>query len=148
MKKIYLTLLFNVIVLLAFGQQKVEKFVIDEKTYYGTKAIPEEILGYYQYEKDKEPIVDLKKDGTGLFQVHGVKAYPIEYWIETDEKGTIQKQTGPTGNYMMVLVLKYGSNGESGWRGANAGTYTRISVAVAKDQGYAIILGERFMPLK
>ena len=57
--------------------QSVEKFNIDNNTYYGTKAIPDEITGLYKYEKTKEPIVDIRKDGTGFLQVHDVKAYPI-----------------------------------------------------------------------
>jgi hypothetical protein len=128
--------------------QSVEKFTIDNNTYYGTKAIPDEITGLYKYEKTKEPIVDIRKDGTGFFQVHDVKAYPVEFWIETDELGNIQKQKSTVNsNYKVVLIVKYGSNGESGWRGANAGTYTRIDVGMAFDLGYAIVLGERFRKL-
>lgn len=128
--------------------QKVEQFTIDGTTYYGTKAFPEEILGYYQYEKVKEPVVEINKDGSGLFQVHGVKAYPVEYWIQTDAKGVIQKRTSETNkNYQVVLILKYGSNGESGWKGENTGKLDRIEVTLAFDQGYAIALGERFKKL-
>ena len=128
--------------------QTVEKFTVDNQIVYGTKALPQDIIGYYQYEKTKEPIVDIRKDGTGLFQVHDVKAYPVEFWIETDEKGIIKKQTSTeNSNYKVVLIVKYGSNGETGWRGANAGTYTRIDVGVAYNLGYAIVLGERFKKL-
>lgn len=128
--------------------QKVETFTINDKTYYGTKAIPEEITGFYQYEKTKEPIVDIKKDGTGQFQVHGVKAYPVEYWIETDAKGVVQKvKSEVNNNYQVVLILKYGDNGETGWKGEKNGTYDRIDVTMAFDQGYAISLGERFRKL-
>lgn len=133
---------------LTAAAQKVEQFTIDGNTYYGTKAIPKEITGFYQYEKTKEPIVDIKEDGTGLFQVHDVKAYPVEYWIETDAKGVVQKLTSETTkNYQVVLILKYGSNGEPGWRGANEGQYDRIDVTMAFDLGYAIVLGERFRKL-
>lgn len=128
--------------------QEVKKFTIDENTYYGTKAIPEEITGLYQYQKVKEPIVEINKDGTGYFQVHDVTKYPVEYWIETDEKGSMHKRKSEVNdNYQVVLILKYGSNGESGWRGANAGTYNRIEVTMAFTEGYAIILGERFRKL-
>ena len=128
--------------------QNIEKFTINNNTYFGTKAIPDEITGLYKYEKTKEPIVDIRKDGTGFFQVHDVKAYPVEFWIETDEMGNIQKQKSTVNsNYKVVLIVKYGSNGESGWRGANAGTYTRIDVGMAFDLGYAIVLGERFRKL-
>jgi hypothetical protein len=128
--------------------QSVEKFTIDGNTYYGTKAIPEEITGFYQYEKVKEPIVDIRKDGSGFFQVHDVKAYPVDYWIETDEKGTIQKVKSETNsNYQVVLILKYGSNGETGWRGAKAGSYDRIDVIMSYSTGYAVAVGERYRKL-
>jgi len=121
--------------------QNVEKFTVKENTYYGTKAIPEEITGLYKYEKDKEPIVDLKLGGTGYFQMHGVKPYPIEYWIETDVNGKIQKRTSEiNSNYIVVLIVKYGSNGESGPFGSRAGTYNRIDVAMSFDTGFAIVL--------
>ena len=125
--------------------QSVQKFTINNKTYYGTKAIPEEIKGYYQYEKTKQPIVEINEDGMGQFQKHGVKAYPVEYWVQTDENGVIQKvKSEDNNNYQVVLILLYGSNGETGWRGESAGTYDRIEATVAYDQGYVIILGERF----
>lgn len=125
--------------------QKVEKFTIENNTYYGTKAIPAEITGKYLFEKTKEPIVEINKDGTGFFQLHEVKAYPVEYWIETDEKGKIHMRKSETNtNYQVVLILKYGSNGESGWKGDKVGTFDRIEVTVAYNLGYAIVLGERF----
>lgn len=140
--------LFIFMIFTSFMSAQVEKFTIADKTYYGTKAIPEEITGKYWYEKSKEPIVEINIDGTGYFQVHDVKSYPVEYWIETDASGTIQKRKSETNNnYQVVLILKYGSNGESGWKGANAGKYDRIDVTMAFDQGYAIVMGERVRKL-
>lgn len=145
-------LLFIFTVCIAFvataAAQKVERFTVDGNTYYGTKAIPDEIIGFYQYEKTKQPIVEVKKDGMGQFQVHDVPAYPAEFWIQTDEKGKIQMRKSETNkNYQVVLIFKYGSNGESGWKGEKAGKYDRIEATVAYDQGYVIILGERFKKL-
>lgn len=148
MKKLLITVIIIIGLVNTATSQNVEKFTINGNTFYGTKAIPEEITGLYKYEKVKEPIVEINKDGTGYFQVHDVKAYPVEYWIETDEKGTIQKRKSEVNNnYQVVLILKYGNNGESGWRGANAGTYTRIEVTMAFTEGYAIVLGERYRKL-
>lgn len=145
--KPYLTALFFVLITNLLYSQT-EQFTIDGNTYFGTKAIPDEITGKYFYEKNKEPIVEIHKEGTGIFQVHDVKAYPVEYWIETDSSGTIQKRkSASNSNYQVVLILKYGSNGESGWKGANAGKYDRIEVTMAFDQGYAIVMGERFRKL-
>ena len=144
-------LLTALTVLIAFATTataQVKQFTIDGNTYYGTKAIPDEITGYYKYEKTKEPIVEINKDGSGQFQVHDVPAYPVEYWIQTDEKGKVQMRKSETNkNYQVVLILLYGSNGQSGWKGGNAGKYDRIEVTVAYDQGYAIALGERFKKL-
>lgn len=128
--------------------QNVEQFSIGGKTYYGTKAIPGEIIGLYQYEKVKEPIVRINSNGTGVFQHRDVNAYPVEFWIQTDENGTIQKRNSQVNNnYQVVLIFKYGSNGESGWQGELAGTYDMIDVAMAFDLGFAIILGERYRKL-
>lgn len=142
------TVIVCIVCAITASAQKVEQFTMDGNTYYGIKAFPEEILGYYKYEKTKEPIVEINKDGSGLFQIHDVKAYPVEYWIQTDAKGVIQKRTSENNkNYQVVLILKYGSNGESGWKGDKVGKYDRIEVTVAFDQGYAIVLGERFKKL-
>lgn len=151
MKKLLFSTLFLAMAITAFAQ-KVETFTINNNTYYGTKAIPPEIVGHYSYSKDgdKEPIVEVDKDGkNGKFQVHDVPAYPVEFWIETDATGKINvRKSDVNENYQMVLVLKYGDNGQTGWKGANKGTYDRIEVTVAKTMGYAIILGERYMKLR
>ncbi|RZJ55440.1 MAG: hypothetical protein EOO45_29375 [Flavobacterium sp.] len=131
----------------AFAQE-VKTFTIDGKTYYGTKAIPQEITGVYQYEKTKEPIVDIRQDGSGFFQTHDVPKYPVEYWIETDARGIVQKKKSETNsNYQVVLILLYGDNGEAGWKGANKGKYDRIDVVMAFDRGYGIVMGERYRKL-
>lgn len=128
--------------------QEVTNFTINDNIYYGTKAIPKEITGLYKYEKVKEPIVEINEDGTGYFQVHGVPKYPVEYWIQTDENGNIYKRKSEVNNnYQVILILKYGSNGQSGWRGAQAGTYDRIDVTMDFTEGFAIIMRERFRPL-
>lgn len=148
MKQILICVIATIGFIVSATAQQVEKFTINGNIYYGTKSIPEDIIGIYKYEKIKEPIVEIKKDGTGYFQVHEVPKYPVEYWIETDEKGTVHKRkSAANSNYQVVLILKYGSNGESGWRGANAGTYDRIEVTMAFTEGYAIVLGERFRKL-
>ena len=87
--------------------QKVEQFTVDGKTYFGTKAIPKDVIGEYKYEKTKEPIVIVREDGTGVFQVHDVKAYPVEYWIETDEKGVVQKRTAESSNNYQVVLKRF-----------------------------------------
>jgi len=128
---------------------QVKQVTIDGKTYYGTKAIPPELEGKYLYYKEKEPIVEIVKGGTGWFQVHDVPAYPVEFWIETDAKGNVQKRKSETNNnYQVVLIVLYGDNQQPGWKGANKNTYTRIEATVAYDQGYVIILGERFKPIR
>ena len=148
MKKLIIGVVMTIGLFSGTKAQEVEKFTVNENTYYGTKLIPEEIIGLYKYEKVKDPIVEINKDGTGYFQLHDVTKYPVEYWIETDEKGIIYKRKSDVNsNYQVVLILKYGSNGESGWRGAREGEYDRIDVTMAFTEGYAIILGERFRKL-
>ena len=141
LRKLFMSVITIIALAVTATAQNVEKFTIKENTYYGTKAIPEEITGIYKYEKDKEPIVEIKNNGTGYCQMHGDNPYSVEYWIETDEKGTIQKRTSEiNSNYIVVLIVKYGSNGESGPFGSRAGTYNRIDVAMSFDTGFAIVL--------
>ncbi|MCD0489918.1 hypothetical protein LPB86_16875 [Pedobacter sp. MC2016-14] len=148
MKRLSILALLLVVFTVNAVAQKVEKFTVAGNTYFGNKAIPPEITGKYWYEKSKEPIVEINKDGSGFFQVHDVKAYPVEYWIETDATGKIlKKKSNTNANYQVVLILKYGSNGETGWKGSKTGTFDRIEVTMAYDMGYAIILGERFRKL-
>ncbi|PZR15104.1 MAG: hypothetical protein DI539_18430 [Flavobacterium psychrophilum] len=147
-RQLLLAFTVGIIFVLTATAQKAEQFVFDGNTYYGTKAIPDEITGLYKYEKTKEPIVEINKDSSGKFQLHGVPEYPVEYWIQTDEKGVIHMRKSEVNkNYQVVLILKYGSNGQAGWKGEKAGQYDRIEVTVAYDQGYAIALGERFKKL-
>lgn len=147
MKKLFTIAAFVCISVSALAQ--VKEFNINGETFYGTKAIPDALLGKYLYEKTKEPIVDVQKgEMAGKFQVHDVPAYPASFWVQTDAKGVVQMEKSTVNNnYQVILILEYGSNGESGWKGNKKGTFDRIQAAVAYSMGYAIILGERFKAL-
>lgn len=45
--------LFIFMIFTSLLSAQVEKFTVADNTYYGTKAIPEEITGKYWYEKSK-----------------------------------------------------------------------------------------------
>ena len=148
MKSLILCLIASIGLFITARAQEVQKFEIKGNTHYGTKAIPEEILGLYKYEKDLEPIVEVNKDGTGFFQFHGTTKYPVEFWIETDENGNLIKyENEENSNYRTFLILKYGSNGEPVQGVDIVGTYDRIRLSMSYSLGYAIILGERFRKL-
>lgn len=143
--------LFTIVALICIcssGIAQVKKFTIDGQVYYGTKNIPEDIIGKYLYESKKEPIVDVQKgDMAGKFQVHGVPAYPASYWVQTDEKGVVQMRKSEVNkNYQVVLIMEYGDNGEAGWKGENKGKLDRIEATVNFEDNTVIILGERFKP--
>src|SRR5690606_12432428 len=91
MKQMIVLMFIAICSLNVFAQNKVETFNINGKEHYGIKTIPKELVGLYKYEKTQEPIVEINANGTGKFQVHGVTAYPTEFWIETDKSGNIQK---------------------------------------------------------
>lgn len=131
--------------------QEIEKFKLtDESERFGTKVIPADIkntiVGYYRNidNSDGKPFVELKEDNTGFVQMHGTEPYPVEYWIETDEKGEplIQKGEGNP-NYAIVLIAKFGSNGQTGVHGKYSGDTNRIAVFVDLINKKAIIYGER-----
>jgi hypothetical protein len=149
MNKLLLTLFLLAFSVAASSQVKVEKINLNGKDYTVTKDIPTEyqnILGRYKYEWGKtkeEPIVELNKDNTGLFQPHDVPAIPIKFWLDCDENGVIRKQEGVNGRYQLTLLIQYGP----GSRIYPEGTYGLMGVAVVVDKNYAVIYGERYKSL-
>jgi len=143
---------------MAMAQGKVTSIDLEGKTYTVTRDIPADIkahiLGKYLCNtKNGDPIVELRADGTGLFQRHDVPADNIEFWVDCDEQGVIRKQTGPTGNYGITLLYKYIG-------GSRDGQYDLMGVVVALDGfgtpirnrpeitgAYSAIYGERYKPI-
>lgn len=147
MKTIFLTLMF---LIFAFAGQsvsaqcEVEKINLDGKDYTVCKKLPDEIIGVYKYEETKEPIVEIKSDGTGFFQPHEVAKIPIKIWIDVDEKGEPRKEVGNKDRYRYTLLIQYGAGGGGNYK---EGDYTLLDVTMLKDQGIAMILGERIRRL-
>lgn len=145
----------SLLTLLAFifisftASAQVQKFTIDGKTYYGTKKIPDEIKGKYLYESKKAPIVNVQTgEMAGQFQPHDVPEYPASFWVQTDEKGNVQMvKSDVNKNYQVVLILEYGDNGHSGWKGDKKETFDRIEATVDYTRNVVVILGERFKPI-
>ncbi|PYS86602.1 MAG: hypothetical protein DMF62_15275, partial [Acidobacteria bacterium] len=52
------------------AQSKIETINLKGRDYTVSKDLPAEILGVYEYEDKVEPIVEIRKDGTGVFQPH------------------------------------------------------------------------------
>ena len=149
MKKAAITSLLIGFCFIAFSQNSVETINLKGKDYTVTKQIPEAqkvILGRYIYDWGKqkeEPIVELRADGTGLFQPHDVPAIPIKFWIDCDETGNIRKVEGVNGRYQITLLIQYGP----GSRIYTEGTYDLMGVTIVTDLNYAVIYGERFKKL-
>lgn len=112
--------------------------------YAVSTALPEEILGIYRYEGKGAPIVQINADGTGLFQPHGMAAIPIKIWIHIDENGAPHRQVGTEQRYRYTLLIQYGEGGDGNYP---AGKYDLIDVTMLKDEGRAIVLGERVRSL-
>ena len=109
-------------------------------SYTVSKTLPPEILGTYNYEGKGAPIVEINQDGTGLFQPHGVPAIPIKVWIDVDDKGLPRRQVGTEQRYRYTLLIQYGTGGDGNYP---AGKYDLMGITMLKDEGKAIILGER-----
>ncbi len=126
------------------AQSEVEKIELMGKTYTVSKNFPQEILGLYKYEGKGDPIVQLEKNGEGLFQPHMLNPIKIKFWIDCDENGIIRKQQGIEGRYQYTLLIQYldGNNGNY-----PVGKYDLMGVTVLKDLGRAVIYGERYKPL-
>lgn len=118
--------------------------------HFGTKEIPadilQKILGYYKYydSNNGEPYSELKENNKGFFQMHGTPAYPIEYWLEVNQKGEPLMRKGEDNpNFQIVLILKYGANIESGGGWWN-GKYDRIPVTFDIENNKVNIFSERY----
>ncbi len=112
--------------------------------YAVSKTLPEEIVGLYRYEGKGEPIVQINADGTGLFQPHGMPAIPIKIWIHMNESGVPHREVGTEQRYRYTLLVQYGEGGGGNYP---AGKYDLIGVTMLKDEGRAIVLGERIRNL-
>ena len=151
--KLFLQFIFSlagIFVIVHFNSlhaQTIEKIaVIDQVQRFGMKEIPADIknhiVDYYRNidNKDGLPYVELKNDNTGTIQVHNYKEYPIEFWLETDEKGEILIQRGVDNpNYIVVIIARYLNSSKT----ANDPEFQRIAVAMDIVNKKAIIFGER-----
>jgi len=122
----------------------VETIELMGDSYAVSKTLPEEILGLYKYEGKGDPIVQINADSTGLFQPHGMPAIPIKIWIHMDESGVPHRQVGTELRYRYTLLIQYGEGGDGNYP---AGKYDLIDVTMLKDDGRAVVLGERIRSL-
>lgn len=106
-----------------------------------SRSFPPQITGRYLYEKHGEPIIELRQDGTGLFQAHMIAPIAIRWWLKAGANGVPEKITAANGNYRYTVVLQYqNSNNLNYPSGSYASWYLDTDVA----GGCSIILGERF----
>lgn len=123
---------------------KVETINLHGTDYTVSATLPEEILGTYRYEGAGEPIVEIRKDGTGLFQPHGTPAIPIRIWIDVDADGVPRREVGTEQRYRYTLLIQYGEGGNGNYP---PGDYSLLDVTMLKDEGIATVLGERIRTL-
>lgn len=116
--------------------ERVKDFKMDGKTFFYISGAAEEgLIGEYLYEGKSEPKVLLSADGTGYFQRHMKPADEFEWWgIETNYKGEIQKVTGDTGSYKLIVAMKY-----------KDGTYKRSQVVVVPEKRTTYFMSERIL---
>lgn len=114
----------------------VKDFKMDEKTYfYISGAMEQGLVGEYLYEGKSEPKVLLSADGTGYFQRHMKPADALEWWgVETNFKGEVQKVTGDTGSFKVIIAMKH-KNGQ----------YQRSQAVVVPEKRTTYFMGERIL---
>ena len=127
------------------AQSKIETINLKGREYTVSKDLPAEILGVYEYEDKVEPIVEIRKDATGVFQPHMSPKIPIKIWIDVDEKGAPRREVGTPQRYRYTLLIQYGPGGGGNYK---EGDYDLLDVTMLKDEGKAMILGERIRKLK
>jgi len=128
----------------AGAQEKPEVINLKGHDYTVSRTLPGEILGRYLYEGNGEPIVEIRADGTGVFQPHDVPAIPIRIWIDVDEKGTPRREVGSELRYRYTLLVQYGESSNGNYP---SGSYGLLDVTMLKDEGIAMVLGERIRRL-
>lgn len=128
----------------AGAQEKPEVINLKDHDYTVSRTLPGEILGRYLYEGKGDPIVEIRADGTGVFQPHDVPAIPIRIWIDVDEKGTPRRQVGSELRYRYTLLVQYGESSNGNYP---SGSYGLLDVTMLKDEGIALVLGERIRRL-
>lgn len=141
------TCLFVVLALVscvAGAQEKPEVINLKGRDYTVSRALPGEILGKYLYEGKGEPIVEIRADGTGVFQPHDVPAIPIRIWIDVDEKGAPRREVGSELRYRYTLLVQYRESSNGNYP---SDSYGLLDVTMLKDEGIAMVLGERIRRL-
>lgn len=128
---------------------QVEKIELKGDTYTVCQCFPAEILGLYQYEGEKPPIVQLDAGGKGKFQKHGVSEQEIEFWIDCDENGVVRKKDYGNGVVQYTLLVRYLTNATASFHVTeDAGQYDLFPVIVSPVVNRVVILNERWKPLK
>jgi len=124
--------------------QQTETVNLKGRDYTVSRTLPGEILGRYLYEGKGEPVVEIRADGTGVFQPHGMPAIPIRIWIDVDENGAPRREVGSELRYRYTLLVQYGDGGDGNYP---PGGYDLLDVTMLKDEGIALVLGERIRKL-
>ncbi len=141
-------ILFTILTVLAITavaqSNDVEIINLKGRDYTVSKELPDEIIGVYKFEAKGEPIVEIRKDGTGLFQPHMVDPIPIKIWVDVDDKGVPRREVGTSERYRYTLLIQYGPGGGGNYK---EGDYDLLDVTMLKDDGRAVILGERIRKL-
>lgn len=115
----------------AYAQSPVTKVTVKDEVYFITTKMNYDILGLYKYESKGEPIVELNKDGTGIFQLHQMPQTPMVWGVECDSKGVAKE-----------LKVVWGSVYRL-WYKAKDKEWDIIQLSVHTDEKKIYILGER-----
>lgn len=123
--------------------KNVQVVKIKDETYYLTKEIGYPITGDYLFESEKDPIVRLNSDGTGLFQLHQMSQTPMVWGIECEMDGTPKKVNASWGfMYNLWYQIKAKHKGAS-WESGEIDAWDVVSFSVHEDEHKIYILGER-----
>lgn len=84
----FFTIALILFVTATFSQKKIEKITAKDGVHYITTAVDYPVTGTYLFEGDKEPMVQLNPDGSGIFQQHDLSKITMTWGIECFEEGT------------------------------------------------------------
>jgi hypothetical protein len=140
MKKLnFLSILLILFANSTYSQIKSEKITAKDGEHYITTSANYPINGTYFFEGDKEPIVQLNPDGTGIFQQHDLSKTNIIWGLECLENGVLKYKKGF--NYA-VYTLWY-KDKDSNDEAENNENWINAHFSIHFQKKKMFILGER-----
>ncbi len=120
-----------------YSQTKIDEIAAKDGIHFITTAINYPITGTYLFEGEKEPIVQLNSNGTGIFQLNDLSTTPMTWGIECDDSGAPKVQKGF--NYAVYSLWYKNTNTLFG----TTDNWNKVHFSIHFEKKKMFILGDR-----